>query len=382
VQGTAEEIEALGRKVMETSEDKDSDAVVSVVTWNLAEESPSEDDASFIRRFRKFGVSSGTGSDLVLITGQECENIKPRRTEGRRSREYRRLMIKMLGREYVPVALHLLGGIQLGLFARKSFLKEIEHVAVADVTCGIGNVFHNKGAIAAFVKLKARNPSRGADAKNSRTKSLKLMFVSAHLAAHVKNADARDSDFWRISSELEAQAPEGFLPRRSSSSSEGTENGSFLFDSMDRVFFCGDLNYRMDLPRESTEHNVLYDGIGTDEATTSALLSHDQLVKSTALRRAFPGLAEGKIAFAPTFKFDKDTGDYDTSHKQRIPAWTDRVLFKPHGTRVLEYASVPEATHSDHRPVHATFRVSMEGEEITVQPKRRRKNRVNPAKEF
>ena len=112
---TSERMIPWCRKSMELSEDKDTDAVISVVTWNLAEESPSEEDASFIRRFRKLGISSDKGSDLVLIAGQECENIKPRRTEGRRSREYRRLMIKMLGKGYMPIALHLLGGIQFGL---------------------------------------------------------------------------------------------------------------------------------------------------------------------------------------------------------------------------------------------------------------------------
>ena len=243
ISGEETKARSLDRLTLESSEDLDTDAVVSVVTWNLAEESPSETDASFIRHFRKCGIAHGTGSDLVLISGQECENIKPRRSEGRRSREYRRLMIKMLGKQYVPIALHLLGGIQFGLFAKRSFLKEIEHVSVADVTCGIGNVFHNKGAIAAFVRLKARNPSSNENGGNSLSKSLRMVFVTSHMAAHVKNSDARDSDFWRISSELEAQAPEGFLPRKSSISAvAGSE--SFLFDSVDRAFFCGDLNYR------------------------------------------------------------------------------------------------------------------------------------------
>ena len=74
-------------------DDDDSDLTVSVVTWNLAEESPSEDDASFIRRFRE-SPTIGTpgsksfrkGSDIVLVSGQECENTKPRRAEGHRSR--------------------------------------------------------------------------------------------------------------------------------------------------------------------------------------------------------------------------------------------------------------------------------------------------------
>lgn len=356
----------LDRRSLETSEDKKTDAIVSVVTWNLAEESPSEDDAEFIRAFRKAGVKKGSGSDLVLISGQECENIKPRRTEGRRSREYRRLMIKMLGKDYVPIALHLLGGIQFGLFAKKSFLKEIEHVSIADVTCGIGNVFHNKGAIAAFLQLRARNPPEDSDAP--RSKSLRMVFVTAHMAAHVKNSDARDADFWRISNELEAQSPEGFLPKQRTE--VATDDRSFLFDSVDRAFFCGDLNYRIDLPREVTEYTIL---TGGKELAWDNLLPHDQLFRTMTERRAFPGFAEGNVKFAPTFKFDKDTGEYDTSHKQRIPAWTDRILFKPWGTRVLSYESVPGAQHSDHRPVHGTFRVNMEGRELPPKKKRRQK---------
>lgn len=356
----------LSRKALEVSEDKKADASVSIVTWNLAEESPSEEDAAFIKAFRKAGVRKGSGSDLVLISAQECENIKPRRSEGRRSREYRRLMIKMLGKDYVPIVLHLLGGIQFGLFAKRSFLNEIEDVTVADVTCGIGNVFHNKGAICAFLTVKARNaPSIESDDQTPRSNTIKMAFVTAHMAAHVKNSDARDADFWRISSELEAQAPDGFLPDRTKSFAE---DRSFLFDSVDRAFFCGDLNYRVDLPREVTEYAILTEN---SEEAWHDLLKHDQLFRSMTEGRSFPGFAEGKITFAPTFKFDKDTGDYDTSHKQRIPAWTDRILFKAEGTRVLSYRSVPSAQHSDHRPVFGTFRVNMEGRELPESRKRR-----------
>jgi len=367
----------LDRKSLEESEDKDTDASVSIVTWNLAEESPAEADAEFIKAFRKAGIKKGTGSDLVLISAQECENIKPRRNEGRRSREYRRLMIKMLGKDYVPIALHLLGGIQFGLFARRSFLPQIEDVTVADVTCGIGNVFHNKGAICAFLTIKAKNPRKEDnvivdDDGNEivRSKTVKMVFVTAHMAAHVKNSDARDADFWRISNELESQAPEGFLPIRTK---EFSQERSFLFDSVDRAFFCGDLNYRIDLPREITEYTVLQNKVKKMNGWSDELMKYEQLFRSMAEGKSFPGFVEGKIHFAPTFKFDKETGEYDTSHKQRIPAWTDRILFKPQGTRVLSYQSVPDAQHSDHRPVFGTFRVNMEGRELPPSPKRRRK---------
>jgi len=140
--------------------------------------------------------------------------------------------------------------------------------------------------------------------------------------------------------------------------------------------FCGDLNYRIDLPREQVQAAVheMRENIESSrdasqkvEQIRETLLRYDQLRESIALERAFPGFAEGKITFATTFKFDKFSGDYDTSHKQRIPAWTDRVLYKPDGTRVLEYDSVPTCQHSDHRPVYATFRVSLRGKELPPQ---------------
>eukprot|EP00536_Pseudo-nitzschia_multiseries_P000484 jgi/Psemu1/178820/e_gw1.6.200.1 len=283
----------------------------------------------------------------------------------------------MLGRDYVPVALHLLGGIQFGLFAKKSFLKEIEDITVADVTCGIGNVLHNKGAIAAFVTLKARNGKEKAD--KNRSKSLRMVFVTAHLAAHVKNAKARDADFWRISSELEAQAPEGFLPRKAADQNSGE---SFLFDSVDRVFFCGDLNYRLDLPRELTEYTLLHQ-TEYDQPVLKDLFRHDQLLRSMTERRAFPAFGEGKITFMPTFKYDKESSSYDTSHKQRIPAWTDRILFQPvDGIRVLDYQSIPGAQSSDHRPVYGTYRIGMEGRVIQPSIKKRKRKRLKESSSY
>lgn len=389
---------------IDSSEDDDSDLTVSVVTWNLAEELVPEKDAKFIKKFRdspsvgvKGNKSFRKGSDIVLISGQECENTKPRRAEGHRSREYRRLMIKMLGRKYIPLAIHSLGGVQFGLFCKRSILGDVESVSVADVACGIGNVFHNKGAIAAFVKMKARErTSKPADSKSaSRAKSIRMLFVTAHMAAHVKNTEARNMDYWRIASELEDQAPARFLPPRPVSNFHPEQDvdpekgsGSHLMDSVDRVFFCGDLNYRVDLPREMAESTLKeMQRIGSEaaangdscsevDALRDKLLLHDQLLQTMSDGSAFPGFAEGKITFPPTFKFDKDTKEYDTSHKQRIPAWTDRVLFKPLGVRILQYDSVKDATHSDHRPVFAQFRVNMEGRELPQRKEgRRRRNK-------
>lgn len=61
---------------------------VCVMTWNLAEESPPASDVDFLRK-------AAEGCGLVAVGVQEIENLKPRRNEGRRTREWRRLLIRL-----------------------------------------------------------------------------------------------------------------------------------------------------------------------------------------------------------------------------------------------------------------------------------------------
>ncbi len=336
---------------------------ISIVTWNLGEDSPSEKEFSFVKKFRK--DTAGIGSDLVMIGAQECEDIKPRRTEGRRSRHLRRMGILMLGEEYVPLAIHSLGGIQCALYCHRDVLGDVEMISLADVTCGVGNVFHNKGAIGVYLKMKRH------DNEHDVTKSSRYLFVTGHLAAHVKNVDARNGDFKRIMSELEEQAPLRFLrPKPNNDGFLAECDGTYLLSSMDHVFFAGDLNYRLDLPREYVERCIIdiqersseVDACSTKHTSRvnqllNKLLRRDQLLQAIALGHAFAGFNEGKITFLPTFKFDKGTSNYDTSHKQRVPAWTDRIVFRSNKIRVLDYQSVAEAKHSDHRPVFGTYQL-------------------------
>ena len=90
-----------------------------------------------------------------------------------------------------------------------------------------------------------------------------------------------------------------------------------------------------------------------------------QLTKARFAGEAFSEFSEGEIRFPPTFKFDKKRNTYDTSKKQRVPAWTDRILYKG-SVELLKYSSIPNAKSSDHRPVFATFRLRKLGCEASV----------------
>lgn len=41
---------------------------------------------------------------------------------------------------------------------------------------------------------------------------------------------------------------------------------------------------------------------------------------------AFMGYEEGPIIFRPTYRYNLNSDDYDTSEKMRIPAWTGKAL--------------------------------------------------------
>ena len=66
------------------------------------------------------------------------------------------------------------------------------------------------------------------------------------------------------------------------------------------------------------------------------LLGYDQLRTAMATGAAFVEFNEMPIEFPPTYKFDMGTKTYDTSHKKRDPAWTDRVLYWAGGTTTSE----------------------------------------------
>jgi phosphatidylinositol-bisphosphatase len=85
----------------------------------------------------------------------------------------------------------------------------------------------------------------------------------------------------------------------------------------------------------------------------------------------FREFEEGPITFPPTYKYDPGTQQFDTSHKQRAPAYTDRILFKSKSSshrrdssgsasvvplECLMYASVPSICTSDHKPVWGLYR--------------------------
>lgn len=105
--------------------------------------------------------------------------------------------------------------------------------------------------------------------------------------------------------------------------------------------------------------------INEEHKVIEQLFEYDQLNSQMTSGQSFPFFDEMEIAFKPTYKFDKGTDYYDTSEKQRVPSWTDRILTHTKNKRVtsleqLRYNSIPKYKFSDHKPVYGIFIAKLE----------------------
>nr|XP_031862893.1 uncharacterized protein CI109_001367 [Kwoniella shandongensis]KAA5529965.1 hypothetical protein CI109_001367 [Kwoniella shandongensis] len=155
-----------------------------------------------------------------------------------------------------------------------------------------------------------------------------ICFVSCHLAAGHSNVAERNSDWRTVVGGMK------FLRGK-------------MIDDHEIIIWAADFNYRIGSSNAEVRELI-------EAGDLDSLLGADQLLNAMDAGEVFMGYDEGPIRFQPTYKYDNGTNNYDTSDKQRIPAWTDRILFKGPALRLKEYNRT-ELMTSDHRPVYAVF---------------------------
>ncbi|XP_047462113.1 synaptojanin-1 isoform X1 [Mugil cephalus] len=258
--------------------------------------------------------------------------------------------------KYVLLASEQLVGVCLFVFIRPQHAPFIRDVAVDTVKTGMGGATGNKGGVA--IRLLFHTTS--------------ICFVCSHFAAGQSQVKERNDDYNEITRRLS-------FPM-----------GRLLY-SHDYVFWCGDFNYRISLPNEEVKDLI-------KQQNWDALTAGDQLLDQKNAGLVFRGFIEGKLDFAPTYKYDLFSEDYDTSEKCRTPAWTDRILWKrrkwnfdktaeemnvvgassssarneddpdyPWSPGTLKYYGRAELKTSDHRPVVAVMDVDI----LEVDPEAR-----------
>lgn len=157
-----------------------------------------------------------------------------------------------------------------------------------------------------------------------------LCFVNCHLAAHTEEVERRNQDYLDICSRLVFSS--GFHPK--------------AIKDHDQIFWIGDLNYRLSGDLDNAKVKELL-----DQNNLEGLLSYDQFRAQHSARKIFVGYQEGKINFRPSYKYDPGTDNWDSSEKNRAPAWCDRCLYKGDHIAVKKYRSHPTLRMSDHKPV-------------------------------
>ncbi|CAJ1063876.1 synaptojanin-1 isoform X11 [Xyrichtys novacula] len=258
--------------------------------------------------------------------------------------------------KYVLLASEQLVGVCLFVFIRPQHAPFIRDVAVDTVKTGMGGATGNKGGVA--IRMLFHTTS--------------ICFLCSHFAAGQSQVKERNDDYNEITRRLT-------FPM-----------GRLLY-SHDYVFWCGDFNYRISLPNEEVKDLI-------KQQSWDALMAGDQLLDQKNAGLVFRGFIEGKLDFAPTYKYDLFSEDYDTSEKCRTPAWTDRILWKrrkwnfdriaeemnvvgaastsgekeddpeyPWSPGTLKYYGRAELKTSDHRPVVSIIDVDI----LEVDPEAR-----------
>ncbi|OQR99267.1 inositol polyphosphate 5-phosphatase [Achlya hypogyna] len=296
---------------------------VLVVTWNLQAQKPPADLAGLLR----------PGSCHIYAIGtEECVQTIAKSVLFQCKKEWEEHIRNALGpSDYIKLRSHALTAMHNMVFVHKSVLPLVSDLQSDAIATGLGNQLGNKGGVGIGFRL-------------GRTR---FAFVNCHFEAHQSAAALarRNTNFHRINTELL------LLPSESEAKSQGR-----ISEVFDRVFWSGDLNYRIDGTRRMIDtllqrnlHNVL--------------LANDQLTKERKANRVFENFQEGPLTFRPTYKFDKGCDVYDSSAKQRIPSWTDRILFMsrdPSAIHLHAYESHMDIKTSDHRPVSAIFDVTFD----------------------
>ncbi|KAF8693943.1 hypothetical protein HU200_038588 [Digitaria exilis] len=231
---------------------------------------------------------------------------------------------------YVRIVSKQMVGIYVSVWVSRKLKRHVNNLEVSPVGIGLLGYMGNKGSISISMSIF----------------QTRLCFVCSHLASGHKSGDQqkRNADVYEIL-------------QRTRFSSLCAAGQPQKIPSHDRIFWFGDLNYRIDLPDAEVRNLVAM-------KRWSDLLNSDQLTKELISGSTFEGWKEGQINFPPTYKYERNSSRYvgeirNEAEKTRSPAWCDRILWLGKGTKQLSYWS-SGLRLSDHRPVSAVFLVEVE----------------------
>jgi len=342
------------------------------VTWNVNQTRPG------LHAFRNIlGGENGAASAAFVVLGlQEIEmggasvissaakeKIRPELQEqGNANAQFwgeavLRVLNNMMPNAWVKVGMRQMSGLLTLVYARQELKKFVGEVETGAVACGAMGVGGNKGASAVRFGVH-RNY---------------ICVLSSHFKAHQNETQGRNENYRQISRKLTFKSRANRLLDEAVEEDVDSQEPYFepvvghALKDADVVLWMGDFNYRLDLPYYNALSLIAENNI-------SELLEFDQCLKQVRTGEIFADMDEAPITFPPTYKFDKGIHDrmaYDSSEKQRIPSWTDRIFFRGRGNprqgddsrfttaESLVYESLPSVVDSDHKPVRSLLRLDL-----------------------
>ncbi|KAF4633772.1 hypothetical protein G7Y89_g4345 [Cudoniella acicularis] len=341
-----------------------------VMTWNAGASTPyslqhSDQDSTFFRDL----IQGSDCPDILVFGFQELVDLEdktrtaksffkskkkdPNSEQEHMSHQYRdwRDFLTRCLDDYMPrnELYHLLHtstlvGLFTCIFVRAPLRERIRNVSGAEVKRGMGGLHGNKGAL--VVRFVLDDSS--------------LCFINCHLAAGQSQTKDRNNDITSIIESSIFPAERDHSVRQDSYVGGG--DGTMILDH-EICVLNGDLNYRIDTMGRDTVVNAI------KAKNLTKLLERDQLLASKRKNPWFKLRAfhEMLITFAPTYKYDVGTDNYDTSEKKRSPAWCDRILYRGRDRITQLNYRRHEVRVSDHRPVTGEFDMVIK----IISPKRR-----------
>lgn len=227
-----------------------------------------------------------------------------------------------------------LGTLHLAVFLRRDLIWVTSVPESSAYSTRAGSAFRTKGGTAIGFSLFGTS----------------LLFINCHLTAHAEKVTERERDLRRIFTSLDLPKE---LPIRRKHRDVTT--------NYDVVFLLGDLNFRIDRPRQEVvdvvarlwpnrkdqaanqEQGRLFDNPELDQERkehTVRLLKADQLkkciqnsksvyifihlckflLKKIFLDRWLKNFKEAEISFPPSYKYIPGSDEFDDSAKQRVPS--------------------------------------------------------------
>eukprot|EP00051_Salpingoeca_urceolata_P016028 m.210977 g.210977 ORF g.210977 m.210977 type:complete len:1408 (+) comp18570_c2_seq2:346-4569(+) len=241
-------------------------------------------------------------ADVIAVGFQECSGMPLATIRAELTQ-----LIQAHRPGFTATSCNKVGGMVLTVFVHETHSR-----ACTDVTEAFHKIGEDKGSVAARMRLYGH----------------KFAFICSYFEGGQNQVNERHQAYGATRSQLRF--------------------GDFgTVQQHENVFWFGCLNYRISMDAAKCKGLIA-------QKNFRELVAADQLRKGQLAKSCFAGYREAPIHFAPTYKYQINSDNWDTTEAKRSPSYTDRVLYRTRMDATVElqaYRRCNSLRQSDHRPV-------------------------------